>query len=127
MSAYCDEALKKLREGAKTVRGQKEKAMSDAVRAMLENFCRQEEEFAQAVVQGGDFQECMTAVARGAGTSISDLEAYQKAVQFFFPGATVKMQCTIDLIGDAAEEEYTPKHAAEGKTMGIILDFKSFL
>ena len=41
----------------------------------------------------------------------------------------IQMQLTIDLIGEAAEkkEEYTPKHAAETKPSGIVLDFTSFL
>ena len=102
MSEFRDQALKKLREGAKNVRGNKESAMKDAVRATLETFCTQDEEFAQAVVQGGDFPACMAAVARGVGSSISDLEAYKKAVQFYFPGAEIRMQMTIDLIGAAA-------------------------
>lgn len=127
MSGHCDEALRKLREGAKNVSGQKETAMAGAVRAALENFCRQEEEFAQAVVQGGGFDDCMRAVARGVGQSISDLEAYRKAVQFYFPGAEIRMQMTVDLIGDAAKEDYTPKHASESKGSGLVLDFKSFL
>ena len=38
------------------------------------------------------------------GSSISDLEAYKKAVQFYFPGAEIKFHMTIDLIGKAAEE-----------------------
>ena len=46
--------------------------------ALLE-FCRQNEEFAQAVAQGGSFQECMKAVAQGVGNCISDLEAYRRA------------------------------------------------
>ena len=126
MSGYRDEALKKLREGAKNVRGNKESAMKDAVRATLETFCTQDEEFAQAVVQGGDFPACMAAVARGVGSSISDLEAYKKAVQFYFPGAEIRMQMTIDLIGAAAAEE-APAPAEQKKPENIILDFTEFL
>ena len=123
---FRDEALKKLREGAKNVRGNKESAMKDAVRATLETFCTQDEEFAQAVVQGGDFPACMAAVARGVGSSISDLEAYKKAVQFYFPGAEIRMQMTIDLIGAAAVKE-TPAPAEQEKPENIILDFTEFL
>ena len=123
---FRDEALKKLREGAKNVRGNKESAMKDAVRATLETFCTQDEEFAQAVVQGGDFPACMAAVARGVGSSISDLEAYKKAVQFYFPGAEIRMQMTIDLIGAAAVKE-TPAPAEQKKPENIILDFTEFL
>jgi len=129
MSEFRDEALKKLREGAKNVRGSKETAMKEAVRATLETFCTQDEEFAQAVVQGGSFPDCMTAVAKGVGGHISDLEAYRKAVQFYFPGAEIRMQMTIDLIGAAAKdpEPYTPKHASTAKPENIVLDFTEFL
>ena len=126
MSEFRDEALKKLREGAKNVRGNKESAMKDAVRATLETFCTQDEEFAQAVVQGGDFPACMAAVARGVGSSISDLEAYKKAVQFYFPGAEIRMQMTIDLIG-AAVVKAEPAPAEQKKPENIILDFTEFL
>lgn len=52
--------------------------MKSAVRDALLEFCRQNEEFAQAVVQGGAFPDCMAAVAKGVGSSISDLEAYRR-------------------------------------------------
>ena len=72
----------------------------------------------------------MTTVAKGVGGHISDLEAYKKAVQFYFPGAEIRMQMTIDLIGAAAAKErepYTPKHASTAKPEGIVLDFTEFL
>lgn len=37
--------------------------MKDAVCDALDGFCRQDGEFAQAVVQGGTFEDCMKAVA----------------------------------------------------------------
>lgn len=126
MSEFRDQAMKKLREGAKNVRGNKESVMKDAVRATLETFCTQDEEFAQAVVQGGDFPACMAAVARGVGSSISDLEAYKKAVQFYFPGAEIRMQMTIDLIGAAAVKA-EPAPTEQKKPENIILDFTEFL
>ena len=130
MSGYCDEALKKLREGAEEVKGTKERAMAGETRATLETFCRQDEEFAQAIVQGGSFADCMKAVAKGVGNSISDLEAYRKAVQFYFPGAEIRMVMTIDLIGAAAgpaEEPEVGKSAAPEKSTGLMLDFTQFL
>jgi len=127
MSEFRDEALKKLREGAKNVRGSKETAMKEAVRATLETFCTQDEEFAQAVVQGGSFSDCMTAVAKGVGGHISDLEAYKKAVQFYFPGAEVRMQLTIDLIGSAAGTETAKTEpVAEEKPKIISLNLADF-
>ena len=127
MSEFRDEALKKLREGAKNVRGRKETAMKEAVRATLETFCTQDEEFAQAVVQGGSFPDCMKAVAKGVGGHISDLEAYKKAVQFYFPGAEIRMQMTIDLIGAAAASSPETKEPERKKPENIVLDFTEFL
>ena len=68
----------------------------------------------------------MKAVAKSVGGSISDLEAYQRAVRFYFPGAKVKMQLTIDLIGDAAEAPEKAREA-EKKPENIVLDFRNFL
>ena len=87
------------------------------VLAAIKDFCRQDEEFAQAVMQGGSFADCMKAVAQGVGQAISDLDAYKKAVQFYFPGAKVQMQLSIDLIGDAAAPAEEPK--AEQKILSL--------
>lgn len=129
---YRKQAEEKLAKEIKAVNGQKEAAMKNAVRDQLLFFCGQDEEFAQAIVQGGNFGDCMKAVAKGVGTSISDLEAYTKAVQFYFPGARIRTRMTIDLIGAAAEgpeekpeEEKAP--AAEEKPAGIVLDLTDFL
>ena len=124
MSGFCDQALERLRKEARDVSGHKEKAMAEAVRATLETFCRQEEEFAQAIVQGGSFADCMKKVASGVGNSISDLEAFQKAVQFYFPGAEIRMQMTVDLIGAAAAPETAQ---TSEKPDALVLDFTQFL
>lgn len=120
MSFYekAAEKLKKDLNGITDVRGA---AMKDAVKEALLDFAEQEDEFAQAIVQGGSFKDCMAAVARGVGRSISDLEAYRRAVQFYFPGAEIRMQMTIDLIADAAGE---PQERIMGP---MILDFTQFL
>lgn len=104
MENWAAQAVRKLDDEKKDVKGQKETVMKGAVLAAVKDFCVQDEEFAQAVVQGGTFAECMKKVAAGTGNAISDLDAYKKAVQFYFPGAEVKMQLTIDLIGKAAGE-----------------------
>lgn len=115
--SWATKADEKLAKEKKTVNGQKEKAMADAVHAQIRDFCMQDEEFAQAVVQGESFADCMKAVAKGVGNYISDLEAYKKAVQFYFPGAEVQMQMTIDLIGKEAEPEPVLVTAPEKKPM----------
>ena len=115
---WYEQAAARLNAGIKDVKGQKEGAMKQAVKDALLSFCDQDEEFAQAVVQGGSFSDCMTAVAKVVGSSISDLEAYEKAVRFYFPGARIRLSMTIDLIGDAAHEEGSPR--------GIVLDLADF-
>lgn len=102
---FLQAALERLKKEAGSVSGQKEQAMAGAVRKALEDFCRQEPEFAQAIVQGGSFQDCMSAVAKGVGNSISDSEAFAKAARFYFPGSQVKVIMEIDLIGDAAGDD----------------------
>lgn len=120
MNSWLDKAAEKLNNGVKDVKGQKEGAMKRAVKNTLLDFCRQNEEFAQAVVQGGSFPECMKAVAKDVGGSISDLDAYKRAVGFYFPGAKINMQMLIQL-----EPTETPSKSEEDSG-GILLDFSDF-
>ncbi len=94
-------------------------AMKGAVLRALKDFVKQDAEFAQAVVQGGSFENCMKAVAKNCGSSISDLDAYQRAVQFYFPGAKIRFTMTIDLIGAAGQKEEPAK--------GVILELYQLL
>lgn len=130
---FLPAALERLKKEAGTASGQKEKAMAGAVREALEDFCRQEPEFAQAIVQGGSFKDCMAAVAKGVGRSISDSEAFAKAARFYFPGCRVRVVMEIDLVGDAREDphgaqcaplqEETPRE----KTVAVkLLDLSDF-
>jgi hypothetical protein len=99
-----DQAIQKINAEQKQVSGSKEKAMANAVFQVVHDFCLQEERFAQAVVDGGTFADCMKAVAKGVGNSISDLDAYKKAVKFYLPDADIKIQMSIQLPGDSAPE-----------------------
>ena len=114
--SYQQEALEKLDRERKAFRGNRyESVMAGAVAEALESFCRQNDEFAQAVVQGGSFAECMAAVAKGIGNSLSDDEAYRRAAAYYFQGAQVKMELKIQLEPDVPER---------GKV--ISLDFSDF-
>lgn len=121
MDNYYQSAVEKL--SASKITGQKERVMAALVADTLRNFCDQNEEFAQAVSQGGNFQECMNHVAKGVGQSISDFDAYKKAVQFYFPGAEIRIQMRIDLIGDAEKVE----NAEEKKQEGIVINLEDLL
>ena len=116
MSSWHEQAKTKLKDEYSQVKGQKEQAMRSAVRDVLLEFCCQDEEFAQAVVQGGSFAACMTAVAKGVGDSISDLEAYRRAAAFYFDGAEVQSTVTIRL---------TPAEPEPDRD-GILLDLSDF-
>ncbi len=103
MSELYEVAKKKLDTGVQQTLDRYGEAMKRAVHDALLNFIAQDEEFAQAVVQGGSFADAMQAVAKGIkGQSISDMEAYGAAVRFFFPGAEIRVSMTIDLIGEGA-------------------------
>ena len=124
--AYEEAKAKLERESKEGTYDRYAAAMKSAVLAALIDFTQQDEEFAQAVLDGGSFADCMKAVAKGCGTSISDVEAYGKAVSFYFPGAKIRMKMTIDLIGDAAKgTDEEPEDVPAPK--GLILDLSDFL
>lgn len=118
MNEFTSQALERLKKEYGTVTGTKAGAMKKAVREALESFIRQDDEFAQAVAQGGSFGDCMAAVEKGVGASISDLEAYRKAVQYYFKGAEVRMVMEIDLC---------PNRVAEETRSRKVLDLADFL
>ena len=91
--------------------------------AALEDFCRQDAEFAQAVVQGGSVEDCVKTVLKGVGGSLSDLEAYKRAAAFFFPGCVVTMKLTIAM----CEHDAAPAApAAPQERKAVVLDLADF-
>lgn len=66
------------------------------VRALCD-FCQQDEEFAQAVVECGDksLKACLAAVVKNCGNALSDCDAYCRAASYYFDGARVEMQMVI--------------------------------
>lgn len=96
--------------------------MKMKILAVLKKFCHQEEEFAQAIVQGGTFEDCMKAVAKNPGNGIADEEAYGRAVQFYFPTAAVHVQVTIDLAPHDKEDE--PENSGH---RAVVLNLADFL
>lgn len=95
-----EQAIKKLDAEFKackklSVRG---KLVGAAVLDALKTFCRQNTEFAQAVVQTDkNIGDCIESTVKGCGGAISDIEVYRKAVQFYFPGSDIRFSMTIDL------------------------------
>ncbi len=123
MNEWYEQARRKLEsERASGKYDRYASAMKDDVCKTLELFCRQDGEFAQAVVQGGTFEDCMKAVAKNCGQHIPDIEAYRRAVRFFFPGADVRFHMTVNLCAsvEAEEPEQPPK---AGRKILALEDF----
>jgi len=117
-----EQAIEKLESEFKTGKYDRYAAiMKQGVLDALKTFCHQDEEFAQAVVQGGAFEDCMKVVAKNCGSGISDLTAYERAVQFYFPTAAVHFQMRVDLAPHAAEDTDSSGHRA------VVLDLADFL
>lgn len=131
MNEYLQAALERLEKEFEDGKGLNRYAgvMAEPVKKQLVAFCEQEPEFAQAVVQGGSFEDCMAAVTKGVGSSISDIEAYERAVRFYFPGSRIRFQLTVDLVGDAAGDDAEPgtAHAQDKPKPGIVLSLADFL
>lgn len=119
MNEYLEKALEKLQR-AKAPTGQREVVVFKPVVAALEDFCRQDGEFAQAVVQGGRVEECIKSVLKGAGNSLSDLEAYKRAAAFFFPGCVVTMKLAI------AMSEHDAGQADTTASRPVVLNLADF-
>ena len=135
---FLEKARKKLKNELPGVSGQKEGAVKLSVMEALLNFAEQDEEFAQAIVQGGSFKDCVAAVCKGVGNSISDLEAYRRAAAFYFPGSTVRFEMQIDLNPSVTAEDggdsspcrgaKTANDAADGRGKGgLVIDLADFL
>lgn len=127
-------AIEKIQKELKSTSGdQKANAVKKHVADTLIGFCRQDEEFAQAIMQADKtLGDCCKSIMAGCGSSISDLEVYRKAVQFYFPGADIRIDMTIDLCAsvrgpeDAAPNEKT-NPAPAAKSGNIVLDLADFL
>ena len=93
----------------KAIKGNVQSFIAEKTSQILQQFCEQEQEFAQAVEQSGKtFQQCLDyvikgIVKKGSTGSISDLDAYNRAVKFYFPSAVVHQRFELDLIGNAKE------------------------
>lgn len=83
------------------IKGAKQEAIASSVASALTDFCNQEEEFEQAIVQSGKtFQQCLDECVKNVSSAISDLEVYRRAVKFYFSTATVNFVMNIDLSGN---------------------------
>ena len=107
MENFKLKAVEKLQKELKECKGDRyvEAVKKDTCNALL-LFCEQDEEFAQAVVQSNKtLEQVCKAAVKDCGSSISDITVYRKAVEVYFPGATVEMKMTVDLCGSVREDK----------------------
>ncbi len=105
--AFYTDAEKKIKSAVAMAKkgGRKESVIAQPTADALLTFCKQNEEFAQAVAQGKSFEDCVKAVAKDIGSACSDFTVYQKAVEFYFPGAVVEFQMNIKMSKYEAEPD----------------------
>lgn len=123
-----DMAISKIKKELSEIKGDKyvEIMKKPTAEALIE-FCRQDAKFAQAVVQQDKtLGECFKDIMKGCGSGISDITVYRKAVQFYFPGADVRMKMTVDLCASVSGDN-DASVAEPAKSVGIVLDFTSFM
>ena len=74
----------------------KAKAVQESVQNAIVAFCEQCPEFERAVYDSGkSFKDCLEYVVSSCGSSISDIDAYRRAAQFYFPTAVVDFQMVV--------------------------------
>lgn len=100
--------------------------VAEPVAKTLHGFCRQSEEFARAITETDrTFQECLETIIKGIGQAISDIDVYQRAVEFYFPGAKIEFKMTIRM-SEYETEESEPVHKPKKKidlSLGSLIDW----
>ena len=100
------------------------KAIAEPVKEALRGFCKQQEEFARAVLDG-DVEQCILSAAKkiSGKQSVSDLEVYQTAVEYYFPGAVIENKMTIHMSRyELTEDEPTAAQPETPKSIELSLD-----
>lgn len=96
--------------------GRKEEAVSTYVSTVLQDFCKQDERFAEVIYKfKRTLSDCCEYVMRGSSNHISDIDVYRGAVKFYFPNAEVEMNMVIHVTGEAPGEDEILKEAEKPK------------
>ena len=120
-----DAAIAKLEETKKRdLKDTKAKVFFQPTLEVLIDFCQQDVRFADAVLRDGkSLPDCLAQIAKGAGSSISDLDVYRKAVQYYLPDAQISMQLSI-FFGSDVKPEAAPEPVKKKPSMILnLLDF----
>jgi len=126
------QAIDKLNEGMnEKITDRYGNVIKTYVHNALTGFCRQNEAFAQAVLNGGSLPECIKHCVQGLheNTGISDVDIYRRAVQFYFPGAQVDFHISIVTEGAETriheEPEQKPAEPEEPEQAEAVVEEKS--
>ena len=95
--------IEKLRKEAIEYKGT-HGAVRDGVLRALTLFCQQSETFAKAIYESDkSFSKCLDVVLRNHGGCLSDIEAYRRAVGFYFENSDIEFEMKIILPESAGE------------------------
>ena len=97
-------AVEKLKQERKNCNS-KYSAVTDGVLSALIHFCNQSETFAKTVYESDKtFDTCLKAVLNNHGNCLSDIEAYRRAVSFYFETADISFEMVIHLSDDKKDK-----------------------
>ena len=100
----------------------KEAMVSKHVLEALTSFC-QNSDFANAVLlKEKTITDCLIEVMKGVGSAISDLEVYQRAANFYFPGSKISFAMIINTDGRTVSVPSKESKPVEVKKISINLD-----
>lgn len=87
--------------------GAKACIVADAVLEVMEGFCRQSETFADAVLVGKPFDDCLKEVTKGLG-HYADSKMYEQCVKQYIPGAKIRVQWKVILPEENGKADSEP-------------------
>lgn len=109
----------------KGITGQIQKVIAQGTAKALQEFCRQEPEFEQAIEQSDKtFQSCLDHIARkyAGEEGVSDPDVFQAAAKFYFPTAGLRLRMEIDLCAETGAAA-KPQKETLGVSLDELLDF----
>lgn len=125
MSEFKKLAEKKIKEEKNKAEklSQKAGAIKVATFDAVMSFIEQDDEFAQAVYQSDKtFGDCLEHCVDKCGNSISDITVFERAVDFYFPGAKIRFQMEVQV--NPFEDAASSPNNSSG---AIVLSLDDFL
>lgn len=118
MSELTKKAEEKLDEEVKVFKGNPYGAVVyKDLAATLKQFCG-EDWFAKEILDSEKtLSDCCTAILSDVQGSISDIETYRRAVEFYVPGSTVKCQMQVVRNWDDARK---PAEGGSGEIVSLL-------